>query len=61
MALVALVLVCASALAGLRWTLEARRFELTHKNIERDEALTAFEPRLRSMEERIKAMEWRVK
>jgi hypothetical protein len=57
----AVVGISAAALVGFRWHLEAKRFELTHRNTERDEALAALEPRMRSLEEKLKAMEWRVK
>jgi hypothetical protein len=57
----AVVGISAAALVGFRWHLDARRFAITHRNVDRDEALAALEPRMRSLEERLKAMEWRVK
>lgn len=55
---VAIVCLCVAGLIGWRWYLAERRFELTHKAVERDTLLAEMLPRLKALESKINDVEW---
>lgn len=54
----AVALVAVASLVAWRWWLSQRRWELTHKAVERDAALAELTPRMKALETKINDVEW---
>ena len=58
-ALAAVVLVlCVTFLTAWRWFLAERRWVVSQRAQQRDEALALFEPRIKALEESLRSAQW---